>query len=101
MSRGIITNYDLDNTPFYTTKVDDEQIMFKGYVDCNDVMIFAHDEELLFKFLKVDMDGSVIGESDVIHLESGSVFGDDKNEWGGIEVLGLMGQKVKFICGWS
>ena len=100
MSGGIITNYGLDNASYYTTKVDDEQIMFNGH-DCSDVMVFAHDTELLFRFLKVNIDGDIIDKSDIIPVDPGAIFGDDRNEWGGIEIVGLSGQKVKFICSWK
>ena len=98
---NIVTNYSL-STPaseFYTTVSIDEVIKFKDYLgeyhDLKTVRIDANGTDLLVQFVKYD-DIGIAALSDIILINSSSFVNISEIEFGGIKILGAIGQKIKF-----
>lgn len=105
MARGIITNYHYDTDIWYTTKVDDEVIVFKDKNlerrEIEDWVISANTTNLLISVIRTERypnTEEIAYESDIISILANSDWRDGGiTKIHGIKVHGLAGQKIKWI----
>lgn len=99
-SQGIITNYHYDNNEWYTTKIDNEEIFFKNKNNEDRIIesiIISSETSLKIQLFRTNPNGDIGYESDIIFIPASSNFSTSTAQYNGIRVIGLLGQKIRWV----
>lgn len=105
---GFVSNYSIDNTFYYTTREQDEVILFKTedgkYVNCNDCCIINGNQDLVIAFVNIHV-GYKPDETVTIsrvmskkYMRANSQYVIQNVDIDGIKVFAPIGSKIAYEC---